>query len=267
MKPLELNTNSNLNHISKTPEIKNSMDEAKKIKLKKTARDFESLLTSMMLKSMTSGAKEMSGGDESYGGDYFDSIFQQQMASKISDGQGIGIAEMLYKKLTGEDLNPPVGNLNNVDPIKIISDPQIHSVQPSDSSVQRVNNFDNIINDASKTYGVDKNLIKSVILTESAGNVKANSKANAKGLMQLIDSTAKDMGVQNVWDPRENILGGTKYLSGLLRQYNGNVKLALAAYNAGPGAVDKYNGVPPFDETKNYVARVIGYFNNLSVKA
>ena len=266
MKTLELKTSSDLNHISTTPEIKNNMDDAKKIKLKKTARDFESLLTSMMLKSMTSDAKEIAGGDESYGGDYFDSIFQQQMASKISSGKGIGIAEMLYKKLTGEDLNAPAEKTDTADPIKIISDPQIHSVQPSDSSFQRVNNFDNIIDDASKAYGVDKNLIKSVILTESAGNVRANSKANAKGLMQLIDSTAKDMGVQNVWDPRENILGGTKYLSGLLRQYNGNVQLALAAYNAGPGAVDKYNGVPPYDETKNYVSRVIGYFNNLSVK-
>ena len=265
MDTLKLKTSSELNHINTTPELNQNLDDAKKLKLKKTARDFESLLTSMMLKSMTSDTKGMAGGDESYGGDYFDSIFQQQMASQLSKGKGIGIAEMLYKKLTGEDLNAPSVKINT--PINIINDSKIQSVQPSDSSVQRVNNFDNIIDDASKTYGVDKNLIKSVILTESAGNVKAYSKANAKGLMQLIDSTAKDMGVQNVWDPKENILGGTKYLSGLLRQYNGNVKLALAAYNAGPGAVDKYNGIPPFDETKNYVARVIGYFNNLSIKA
>jgi len=266
MKTLELKTSIELNHISTTPEINNTSDDAKKLKLKKTARDFESMLTSMMLKSMTSDTKGIAGEEDNYGGDYFDSIFQQQMATQLSKGKGIGIAEMLYKKLSGEDLNAPDGKFTSVDPIKIISDPKINSIQPSDSSIQRVNNFDNIIDDASKTYGVDKNLIKSVILTESAGNVRATSKANAKGLMQLIDSTASDMGVKNVWDPKENILGGTKYLSGLLRQYNGNVKLALAAYNAGPGAVDKYNGVPPFDETKNYVARVIGYFNNLNVK-
>ena len=273
MKPLVLKTSSDLNHISSTPEISKTLDEARKLKLQKTARDFESLLTSMMLKSMTSdtkgisGGDENNGGDESYGKDYFDSIFQQQMAAKLSKGKGIGIAEMLYKKLTGEELNAPQTITKSANPIKFISDPEIHSIQPSDSSIKRINTFDNIINDASKTYGVDKNLIKSVILTESAGNVKAYSKANAKGLMQLIDSTAKDMGVQNVWDARENILGGTKYLSGLLRQYKGDVKLALAAYNAGPGAVNKYNGIPPFKETKNYVARVIGYFNNLNVKA
>jgi Rod binding domain-containing protein len=233
----------------------------------------------MMMKSMTahtkgiSGSQDSNGEDESYGGDYFDSIFQQQIAAQLSKGKGIGIAEMLYKKLTGEDLNDTPGKINPIktnntisDPVKIINDTQLHSVKPSESSFRRVNNFDGIIDDASKKYGVDKNLIKSVILAESAGNVKAYSKASAKGLMQLIDSTAKDMGVQNVWDPRENINGGTKYLSGLLRQYNGDIKLALAAYNAGPGAVNKYNGVPPFDETKNYVSRVIGYFNNLNVK-
>jgi Rod binding domain-containing protein len=279
MKALELKINNELKHISSTPELGNNLDAAKKLKLKKTARDFESLLTSMMMKSMTahtkgiSGSQDSNGEDESYGGDYFDSIFQQQIAAQLSKGKGIGIAEMLYKKLTGEDLNDTPGKINPIktnntisDPVKIINDTQLHSVKPSESSFRRVNNFDGIIDDASKKYGVDKNLIKSVILAESAGNVKAYSKASAKGLMQLIDSTAKDMGVQNVWDPRENINGGTKYLSGLLRQYNGDIKLALAAYNAGPGAVNKYNGVPPFDETKNYVSRVIGYFNNLNVK-
>jgi len=82
--------------------------------------------------------------------------------------------------------------------------------------------------------------------------------------MQLIDSTASNMGVKNVWDPKENIFGGTKYLSQMLRKYNGNVNLALASYNAGPVNVQKYGGVPPFEETQNYIKRVIGYFNHLN---
>ncbi|MEW6653804.1 MAG: lytic transglycosylase domain-containing protein, partial [Bacteroidota bacterium] len=98
--------------------------------------------------------------------------------------------------------------------------------------------------------------------TESAANNKAVSRAKAKGLMQLIDSTASDMGVRNVFNPRENILGGTKYFAQMLRQYSGDVKLALAAYNAGPQNVAKYKGVPPFEETKNYINKVLGYLDH-----
>jgi soluble lytic murein transglycosylase-like protein len=137
-------------------------------------------------------------------------------------------------------------------------------IEPSNSSLKRLNKFDEIIENAAIHYGVDKNLIKSVILTESAGNEKAISSAKAKGLMQLMDATAKDLGVNNVWDPKENIMGGTKYLAEMLRQYNGDLKLALAGYNAGPGNVQKYNGIPPFEETKNYITRVIGYMNHLN---
>jgi soluble lytic murein transglycosylase-like protein len=79
--------------------------------------------------------------------------------------------------------------------------------------------------------------------------------------MQLLDSTAKDMGVKNIWNPKENVRGGARYLSQLINQYDGNLKMALAAYNAGPGNVERYNGVPPFSETKNYIARVMGYLN------
>ncbi len=125
-----------------------------------------------------------------------------------------------------------------------------------------MSNYDDIIQQASETYGVDKNIIKSVILAESSAKENAVSTANAKGLMQIIDSTAKYLGINNVWDPKENIMGGAKYLSELLRKYNGNLKFALAGYNAGPGNVDKYNGIPPFTETQTYVKRVIGYLKN-----
>ena len=130
--------------------------------------------------------------------------------------------------------------------------------------MDRLNKYEDIINAASNSFGVDKNLIKSVILTESAANQNAVSSAKAKGLMQLIDSTATEMGVSNVWDPKENIFGGTKYLAEMLRKYNGDMNLALASYNAGPQNVDKYGGIPPFEETQNYVKRVKGYFNHLN---
>lgn len=105
-------------------------------------------------------------------------------------------------------------------------------------------------------YEVDPALVRAVIHAESAFNVKALSNKGAQGLMQLMPGTAKDLGVRNAFDANQNIEGGVKYLAGLLKQFDGDIKLAVAAYNAGPNAVKKYNGIPPYAETKVYVERV-----------
>jgi soluble lytic murein transglycosylase-like protein len=115
----------------------------------------------------------------------------------------------------------------------------------------------NMVQEASDTYGVDSRLINAVIKQESGYNSKAVSGAGALGLMQLMPSTAKHLGVTNPLDPKENVMGGTKYLKSLLDKFNGNIVLALAAYNAGPNAVSKYNGVPPYQETQNYVKNIL----------
>jgi soluble lytic murein transglycosylase-like protein len=122
--------------------------------------------------------------------------------------------------------------------------------------------FSQLIEQAAEKYGVDADLIEAVIQAESNFDADAVSSAGAQGLMQLMPATARSLGVTNAFDPAQNINGGVKLLSQLLNQYDGNVKLALAAYNAGPGAVAKYDGIPPYKETQKYVSKVLDFYQS-----
>jgi soluble lytic murein transglycosylase-like protein len=119
--------------------------------------------------------------------------------------------------------------------------------------------FDKIITGASSKWGIDPSLVKAVIKAESDFDPHAVSKAGARGLMQLMPETARLMGVNNLDDPEENVEGGIRYLKYLLKRFNWNVPLALAAYNAGEDAVRKYGGIPPYKETRRYVEKVLIY--------
>lgn len=114
-----------------------------------------------------------------------------------------------------------------------------------------------MIDDTSAKYGVDAKLIKALVKQESGFNPTAKSKAGALGLMQLMPSTAKGLSVKDPLDAKQNIEGGVKYVKSLLNRFDGNIILALAAYNAGPNAVKKYNGIPPYKETQNYVKSIL----------
>ncbi len=118
---------------------------------------------------------------------------------------------------------------------------------------------------AGALHNIDADLLAAVIQAESAGNVRAVSRAGAQGLMQLMPGTASTLGVHNSFAPDQNITGGTAYLDQLLTRYRDNIALALAAYNAGPAAVDRYHGIPPYAETRAYVARVIRAFNKRKI--
>ena len=116
--------------------------------------------------------------------------------------------------------------------------------------------FEHLIQEAARRYNLDAALVRAVMKTESAFNPYAISPVGAMGLMQIMPALAKDMGVCNPFDPRENVMAGAKYLSRLLEAHRGNVSLTLASYNAGPGNVKRYRGIPPFKETRNYVKKI-----------
>ena len=131
-----------------------------------------------------------------------------------------------------------------------------YSKKPS----QYIKEYDWIIKQASSRFNVDPNLIKAVIKAESDFDHRAISRKGAQGLMQLMPQTADDMDVDNPFNPEENIFGGTRYLSILLGRFKNDKKKALAAYNAGPNAVEDYKGIPPFQETQTFIRRVLDYY-------
>jgi Rod binding domain-containing protein len=236
----------------------NGMDERKKAKLQRAVQEFESVFVGYLLKTMRGTVPKSDVAGENFGGDILEGMFDTEMAKHISRSSGLGLGEMLYKQITGEPLPSKSGRgiLNGA----VLQSGAGGHAASADTVSQRVEKLSGVIQEAAEQHSLDANLLKAVIATESGGSANALSSKDAKGLMQLMDSTAADMGVKDVWDPRENVLGGAKYLKQMLDRFGGDLTLALASYNAGPGAVEKHNGVPPYKETKEYVTRVMNYF-------
>ncbi len=131
---------------------------------------------------------------------------------------------------------------------------------PADTSPERYTRYDNWIREAATLYQIPEALIRAVIRVESDFDPRAVSPANARGLMQMIPATAERMLVTDVFDPRQNIFGGVRYLRVLANTFNGDLALTVAAYNAGEGAVIRHGGIPPYPETQDYVVKVVGYY-------
>lgn len=144
----------------------------------------------------------------------------------------------------------------------VVSDKKVKkSDQPIAAAVVFPKDYSQYIQKAASKYELEPELIRAVIKTESNGNHRAVSRKGAKGLMQLMPSTASDMNVSNPFDPEANIDGGTRYLKYLLERFKGNMTLALAAYNSGPGTVEKYGNIPPINETQQYVKRIFNLYS------
>lgn len=248
------------------------LSEAQKNEYAKAARGFESMFVSMMMKqmkeSMLDDDHKEDGENMSFGADTLGSYADMQFSDFVSrSGKGMGLADMIYKKMTGGDSLRAISTELPPTPIHpkgtLIVAPAVSKTPPNDTFSARVEDrleqFEPIIAAASKKFNVPDSLIKAVITAESAGKHNAVSSVGAKGLMQLMDGTASDLGVKNSFDPADNILGGTKYLRQMLDEFGGNIDKALAAYNAGPGNVRKHGGIPPFQETQAYVRKVKHY--------
>jgi soluble lytic murein transglycosylase-like protein len=143
----------------------------------------------------------------------------------------------------------------------------VNGAQPDRPIAGRTSPYDGIINRAASRNGLDPALVGAVVRQESGFRADAVSPAGAQGLMQLMPSTARDLGVADPFDPRQNVDGGARLLRSLVDRYDGRLDYALAAYNAGPGAVDRYGGVPPYPETQSYVASVLADYRTHALRS
>ncbi len=258
-----------------------------KDELKEVSKNFEAMFVQMMLKAMRKTIPKSSFSLQGLENDIYTSMLDEKISDNVAKRGTIGISDFIYnqmgrmlhqkdsvplhnsrlKPLKKSDKLIPLGKEGKLIPLekeskKIpLKETDIKIPLKKEGVLQkRINSYDLIINEAAKKNNIDPSLIKAVIAQESSGRENAVSSSGAKGLMQLKDITAREVGVNDVFNPAENIHGGTEYLKKMLDNNNGDVTLALASYNAGPGNVRRFGGIPPFKETRDYIGKVLGFY-------
>jgi len=260
--------------------------------LQKAAKEFEGVFLNTLMNAMRKTVPDNKMLNSSGPTKFYQQMYDAEMAKALANGStGIGIAEMIERQFesnlaaqtTGEmggpqiqPNHPPVGppspsHLNRyrtlapaASEILQMRKLQMRADDMSTTYQDTLAQYKDEISTASKATGVDPALILAVVVQESSGRQDAVSPKGAQGLMQLMPKTAEYLGVQDPLNPAENIMGGARYLSKMLERYDGRLDLGLAAYNAGPGNVDKAgNQIPNFRETRNYVRKILDNYNNL----
>ena len=236
--------------------------------LRRATQRFESLFFETMLKSMDeSGEGNVLFGNGS-GGEIYRTMVEGALSESLAEGGPLGIADMLYQKLAPAVglSQPPAGvhraaaraYLRHSEPIEL--PPGVNGSMPTGDApgwFSRVEKYTSLAGDAARSYGIPDSLVTAVASVESDGDPAAVSGKGAEGLMQLMPATAEELGVTDPMNPDENLRGGSRYLKHLMDRFDGDLQKVLAAYNAGPSRVARYDGVPPFKETRRYVERVL----------
>ena len=237
-----------------------SKEAADSERARDACKEFESIFIYQLLSSMRNAFKSDDDTESGFGGEIFKSMMDEQMSIAIARGGGVGLADLLEKGLgLVKEAKQHAVRLT-----RISQRPRQEANQGRSRLKKALRPYEATIRAAAQVFHVSPNLLRAVILHESAGDPQAVSPKGAKGLMQLMDSTASELGVTDPFDPTQNIFGGARMLGGLLKDFNGDMELALASYNAGPGAVRRYGGVPPYRETREYVKKVADTFVALS---
>jgi Rod binding domain-containing protein len=243
-------------------------EAGRRSELTEAARRFEEMLSAKMLESMLSTLDE--GGlfdKDDTSSRFYQGMLGESLSRELSSGEGLGIARQILEQMQAlEGGDPEQGSGELLDALSLgleraryagpvrrpraVEDTGAIGARPAPEQLLTM------ARDSAATHDLDPDWVCAVIRAESAWNPQARSPKGAMGLMQLMPGTARELEVRNPWDPRQNIDGGVRYLKQLYERFDGDKRLATAAYNAGPGAVERHGGVPPFPETRGYVNRI-----------